>query len=129
MLRPDNPLKPRDPVFDEGWQAQVLAMADTMVQAGRFSATDWAETLGAELRKAEAAGKPDTTETYYLAALAALEALATMATDLTPDHLAARKEEWARAYLRTPHGDPVLLEAGQDHPRPPRTQIDMPGHS
>ena len=109
MFRPDDPLKPRDPVFDEAWQAQVLAIADTLVQAGRFSATDWADTLGAELRAAQAGGQPDTTETYYLAALAALEKLATTATDLT-----SRKEEWARAYLHTPHGDPVLLTRGQD---------------
>lgn len=116
MFRPDDPLKPRDPVFDEGWQAQVLAIADTMVQAGRFTATDWAETLGAELRKAEAAGQPDTTETYYLAALAALEALTTTATDLTAGQLADRKKEWARAYRHTPHGQPVLLSRGQDRP-------------
>ena len=114
MFRPDDPLKPRDPVFDEAWQAQVLAIADTLVQAGRFSATDWADTLGAELRAAQAGGQPDTTETYYLAALAALEKLATTATDLTPSDLTSRKEEWARAYRHTPHGDPVLLTRGQD---------------
>mgnify|MGYP003674677518 FL=1 len=114
MFRPDDPLKPRDPVFDEAWQAQVLAIADTLVQAGRFSATDWADTLGAELRAAQAGGQPDTTETYYLAALAALEKLTTKATDLTPSDLTSRKEEWTRAYLHTPHGDPVLLTRGQD---------------
>lgn len=113
MFRPENPLAPRDPVFDEAWQAQVLAIADTMVQADRFSAADWAETLGAELRAAEAAGRPDTTATYYEAALAALERLMTKATPITQDDLAARKADWTRAYERTPHGQPVLLERGQ----------------
>ena len=113
MFRPDDPLKPPKPAFDEPWHAQVLAMADTFVRAGRFSAVDWAETLGAHLRAAEAAGQPDTTETYYTAALAALEALTTAATDLTPRVLAERKDQWARAYRHTPHGQPVLLTAGQ----------------
>ncbi|WP_164744566.1 nitrile hydratase accessory protein [Nioella ostreopsis] len=114
MFRPENPLAPRDPVFDEAWQAQVLAIADTMVQAGRFTATDWAETLGAELRAAEAAGKPDTTGTYYEAALSALERLTTEATDITGADLSARKATWTRAYERTPHGQPVLLDSGRD---------------
>lgn len=110
MFQPENPLAPRDTVFDEAWQAQVLAIADTMVQAGRFSATDWAETLGAELRAADAAGKPDTTQTYYEAALAALERL----TPITGAELTERKADWTRAYQRTPHGQPVLLETGRD---------------
>ena len=114
MFQPDNPLAPRDPVFDEAWQAQVLAIADTLVQAGRFSAAAWAETLGAELRAAEAAGKPDTQTTYYEAALAALEQLTTAATDLTDADLTTRKSAWTRAYERTPHGQPVVLERGRD---------------
>ena len=114
MFRPDDPLKPPKPAFDEPWHAQVLAMADTFVRAGRFSATDWAETLGAALHRAEATGQPDTTETYYAAALDALEALTTKATDLTHGQLVARKNQWARAYRHTPHGQPVLLAAGQE---------------
>lgn len=113
MFQPDDPLAPRDPVFDEPWQAQVLAMADTLVRTGRFSATTWAETLGAELAKAEAAGAPDTTQTYYEAALAALERLATTETPITRTDLARRKSEWTRAYERTPHGQPVVLAKGQ----------------
>ena len=48
-------------------------MADTLVTSGQVSAPDWAETLGAELRAAEAQGKPDTTATYFEAVVAALE--------------------------------------------------------
>jgi len=114
LFKPDDPLKPPKPAFDEPWHAQVLAMADTFVRAGRFSARDWADTLGAHLRAAEAAGAPDTAETYYTAALAALEALTTEATDLTARQLETRKNQWARAYRATPHGQPVLLAAGQD---------------
>jgi len=114
LFRPDDPLKPPKPAFDEAWHAQVLAMADTLVRAGRLTAGDWAATLGAHLAAAEAAGAPDTTDTYYTAALDALEALTTEATDLTPAMLEARKNQWARAYRQTPHGQPVRLEAGQE---------------
>ncbi len=40
------PLKRADaePVFDELWQAQVLAMADNLVRQGKFSAQTGAQT-------------------------------------------------------------------------------------
>ena len=75
MFRPDDPLAPPARRFDEPWQAQALALADTMVQGGRFTATEWAEALGAALTEAEARGAPDTLNTYYTAVLVALERL------------------------------------------------------
>jgi hypothetical protein len=30
-------------------------------------------------------------------------------TDLSPDRLLSRKEAWARAAERAPHGEPILL--------------------
>ena len=60
MFRPDDPLAPPARWFEEPWQAQALALADSLVQAGRFSATDWAAALGTALGEAEARGAPDT---------------------------------------------------------------------
>ncbi len=110
MFQPDDPLAPPQPVFDEPWQAQALALADSMVKAGHFSAHDWAQTLGAALREAEGRGAPDTLETYYLAVVEALEALSQSQTDITQDDLSARRAAWEEAYHRTPHGQPVLLK-------------------
>ena len=112
MFEPDDPLKPRDAVFDEAWQAQTLALADTMVRAGHFSATDWAATLGATLRNAEARGEPDTAQTYYHCAVSALEQLVAGKTAIDETMLLERKSAWERAYLATPHGHPVKLGAG-----------------
>lgn len=67
--------KDGDPVFDEPWQAQTLAMADSLVGSGVISSTDRARVLGAELRRAYAKGAPDDAESYYRAVLAALEHL------------------------------------------------------
>lgn len=62
LFRPEDPLAPREPVFEEPWHAQSLALADSLVRAGAFTATEWAEALGAALKAADARGLPDTTE-------------------------------------------------------------------
>ncbi len=107
------PLAGRDgaPAFEEPWQAQVLALAYALADAGVFTASAWSETLGAELRKAAARGAPDNQSTYYDAALVALEGL-TIDCGLSGDELMSRTAAWRRAYLNTPHGKPVELAAG-----------------
>jgi nitrile hydratase accessory protein len=109
--KPIGPLARRDdaPVFDEPWQAQVLALAYGLAEEGLFSSATWSETLGEELRLAAARGEPDDHETYYAAALTALERLIAADGRVTTNGLAARIEEWRHAYLRTPHGQPVEL--------------------
>ncbi len=108
MFKPEDPLAPPRPAFNEAWHAQVLALADTFVEAGHFTANDWAETLGAALAEAEAHGAADTEETYYKCALNALETLSQQAGIAAAD-LTERKADWEAAYLRTPHGKPVIL--------------------
>lgn len=117
MFKPDDPLKPRDEAFEEGWHAQTLALADTMVKAGYFSATDWAKTLGAALKDADTKGEPDTTQTYYHCAIGALEQLVAKGTPIDAHMLNARKQAWAQAYQSTLHGQPVVL--GRDKPGKP----------
>ena len=109
MLRSDDPLAPPRPAFDEPWQAQALALADTMVQAGRFTAGEWAEALGAALRQAEADGAPDTLDTYYIAVVAALERLCEGSAGISAEDRALRRDEWEAAFEHTPHGQPVVL--------------------
>ncbi|MHA1566768.1 MAG: nitrile hydratase accessory protein [Alphaproteobacteria bacterium] len=108
---PLGPLARRDdePVFDEPWQAQVLGVAYSLVDRGLFSAQDWSEALGARLRHAASDGAADNAATYYGAVLATLEALTAAEGTVTGSDMAARREAWRRAYLRTPHGKPVLL--------------------
>lgn len=109
MLRPEDPLAPRGPAFSEGWHAQVLALADGLIQAGYFTPDMWAQALGAALKQAEMSGAPDTEETYYRSALSALEALSNQETGISSKDLAERKSAWEEAYRRTPHGRPVTL--------------------
>jgi nitrile hydratase accessory protein len=107
------PLKRKDgePIFDEAWQAQVLAMADSLTRQGAFTPGEWSETLGAELRRAEADGAQDDAETYYQAALRALESLLDGGGAVSVEVVTERRDAWERAYLATPHGQPVTLKS------------------
>jgi len=109
LFQPDDPLAPPQPVFDEPWQAQALALADGLIKAGHFTKTAWAETLAEALRSAERDGAPDVPETYYGAVLNALETLTESATGITKEARKQRRSDWESAYLRTPHGKPVTL--------------------
>jgi nitrile hydratase accessory protein len=103
---------PRDaqgPVFREPWEAQAFAMTLALHTAGLFSWTEWAAMLGAEIRKAQAAGDPDTGETYYRHWLAALERMVAEKGVTTPSILADHCHAWKHAAERTPHGAPIEL--------------------
>ena len=103
---------PRDdqgPVFREPWEAQAFAMALALHQRGLFTWTDWAATLADEIKRAQAAGDPDTGETYYLHWLATLERLVAENGVATGDTLVRYRDAWRRASSRTPHGSPIDL--------------------
>jgi nitrile hydratase accessory protein len=106
------PQLPRDqggPVFAEPWQAQAFALAVRLSAEGHFRWNEWATALGAELKSSAARGEPDDGSHYYHCWLAALEQLAVAKGLSDPAALLARKEAWADAYRRTPHGMPVEL--------------------
>jgi hypothetical protein len=111
---PEDPLGPLqrkdgDPTFDEAWQAQSLAIADTLVDVGVVTAMGWAEALGLELQSAARAGAADNADTYYRAVLGAVEKLLHHIEIIGRSELEARVEAWRQAYLNTPHGKPVEL--------------------
>ena len=108
-LPPDLPGLPVDedgPVFAEPWQAQAFAMTVKLHEDGRFTWTEWAEALGAEI---SAGGPGGGAENYYLHWLAALEKLVRNKALLNADDLSARRDAWDRAARATPHGAPVEL--------------------
>ena len=99
-----------EPAFAEPWQAEALAMADTLVKQGVFTAPAWSAVLGEKLRQAERDGKPDTSMTYYEAVLAALETLIPRHSPITPADMRGKRRDWEAAYIATPHGQPVVLK-------------------
>ena len=106
------PRLPRDeggPVFAEPWQAQAFALAVKLSEQGHFTWKEWATALADELKLAASRGEPDDGSRYYEHWLAALERLVAAKGLSDPAAMFARKEAWADAYRRTPHGKPVEL--------------------
>jgi len=113
------PPLPRDeggPVFTEPWQAQAFALAVRLSEQGHFTWKEWAAALAAELKSAADRGEPDDGSRYYEHWLAALERLVAEKGLTDSAALVARKEAWAEAYRRTPHGKPIELSAGLKPP-------------
>jgi nitrile hydratase accessory protein len=104
-----------EPVFREPWEAQAFALARTLQERGIFSAKEWTAALGGEIKRAQAAGDPDTGETYYRHWLAALERLVAFKGVTDPQTLDRTREAWRRACERTPHGTPIELKPA-DYP-------------
>ena len=107
---PGLPIDNEGPVFREPWEAQAFAMAVALRERGLFTASEWAETLGAEIKRAQAAGDPDRGDTYYRHWLAALERI--VAAKRLSDAATLRRysDAWSHAARRTPHGTPIELK-------------------
>ena len=106
------PSIPRDaqgPVFREPWEAQAFAMALALHDRGLFTWSEWAATLGDEIKRAQAAGDPDTGETYCLHWLNALERMVAAKGLADMQMLARYRHAWHHAAGRTAHGTPIEL--------------------
>ena len=103
---------PRDadgPVFREPWEAQAFAMTLALYRRGLFTWPEWATTLAGEIKRARAAGDPDTGDTYYHHWLAALERVVAEKGVTDRATLARYHDAWDHAADRTPHGTPIEL--------------------
>jgi nitrile hydratase accessory protein len=106
---------PRDgegPIFREPWEAQAFAMTLALYERGLFTWAEWAATLAQEIKKAQAAGDPDTGETYYQHWLNALERMVAHKGVTDDATLKRYHDAWDRACDRTPHGQPIELQPG-----------------
>ncbi|MFH0296040.1 nitrile hydratase accessory protein [Bradyrhizobium sp. 31Argb] len=106
------PSIPRDdegPVFREPWEAQAFAMALTLHERSLFTWNEWAAALADQIKRAQAAGDPDTGETYYRHWLATLEHLVAEKGVATAETLHRYRNAWDHAADRTPHGKPIEL--------------------
>lgn len=107
---PGIPCDAEGPVFREPWEAQAFAMTLQLYDRGLFTWPEWAATLGEEIKRAQAAGDPDTGETYYRHWLAALERIVAEKGVTDAGTLKRYHDAWDRAADRTPHGTPIVLQ-------------------
>jgi nitrile hydratase accessory protein len=112
---PSIPCDAEGPVFREPWEAQAFAMALALYDRGLFKWPEWAAILGDEIKKAQAAGDPDTGETYYHHWLRALERLVAEKGIADTKTLDRYYHAWDHAADRTPHGQPIELSPGDFH--------------
>ncbi|AMJ63749.1 nitrile hydratase [Bosea sp. PAMC 26642] len=104
---------PRDadgPVFAQPWQAQAFALVVALQNKGVFTADEWADALGAEIREAVEAGGCRDGSDYYERWCEALEHLLIAKGHASHQGIDALAASWARAAEATPHGKPILLE-------------------
>jgi len=109
------PRNAEGPVFREPWEAQAFALALALHERGVFTWTEWAATLGEEIKKAQAAGDPDTGETYYHHWLNTLERIVAAKGLANAQQLARTRDAWEHACERTPHGTPIELQPRDFH--------------
>ncbi len=103
------PRNKEGPVFRAPWEAEAFALAVSLNERGVFTWSEWAQVLGDEIKKAQAAGDPDTGETYYHHWLATLERILSEKGVTDPKQLARTRDAWEHACERTPHGAPIEL--------------------
>lgn len=103
------PEEERSPVFNAPWEAQAFAMAVALHRAGVFTWDEWAITLGQAIKDAQAAGDPDTGDTYYKHWLSAVEHIVMRKGIADEATLKRYSDAWGRASERTPHGEPIVL--------------------
>lgn len=97
------------PAFNEPWHIQAYALAQVLQATGRIAPEDWTRTFAEELRKAAASGAPDDADSYAAALVQALTRIVEGEGLIDEPAIRTRQEAWRRAYLTTPHGNPVRL--------------------
>lgn len=110
---PSIPCDAEGPVFAEPWQARAFAFAVELNRRGLFTWKEWAATLSDEIKRAQERGDPDRGDTYYDHWLAAIERIVAEKGLTTQGELATTREAWDRAARATPHGQPIVLGAGE----------------
>ena len=114
----DFPALPRDqegPVFNQPWEAKAFALAVRLSEAGCFTWPEWVRIFSQEIKAAQERGDPDLGDTYNQHWLNALERICAAKDLVGCEDMRRRKATWRRAYLNTPHGQPVALSAAVTH--------------
>jgi nitrile hydratase accessory protein len=123
-IAPDALLRELDgPAFAEPWMAQVFACAVHLSRQGLFTWNEWVDVFSAEIKADPQLPGEAPNAAYYRQWLAALETIVGLKGAASKAEIRERQETWRRAYLNTPHGQPVELHhavappsvAGHDH--------------
>lgn len=115
--------------FREPWQAKAFALVVLLHRDGHFAWDDWVQTLAEEIKASPQHPEEDADQAYHRQFLAALEQVVAARGLVGPKTMAERKQAWRRAYLNTPHGQPIDLAAADAHHNHNNDDDDHHGHS
>ncbi len=102
---------PSPPPFSAPWQAHAFALTLALHERGVFTWPQWAEALSQAIVRAQAQGDPDHGDTYYHHWVDALRGLLTARGLADAAALDGLEIAWMAAAERTPHGQPIELDA------------------
>lgn len=97
------------PAFAEPWMAEAFACAVHLNRRGLFAWSEWVEVFSAEIKAHPQKPDEEAGAAYYRQWLAALETIVGLKGAASTAEISERQETWRRAYLNTPHGQPVEL--------------------
>lgn len=98
MTAPDAP-------FEDPWQAQLFALTVALNESGVFEWSEWTAVFGPRVRSVEA-------EDYWAVWSEALIALLEAKGVTGMEEVAGLTARWQAAARATPHGRPIVLDAG-----------------
>ena len=89
----------------------IICNNSSIVAEGNFSWKDFVEVFGESLKKHRSNKKNlDGSDDYFSCWLNALEEILIIKKISNQDTLILLKEDWTKAYLSTPHGNPVNIK-------------------
>ena len=101
-----------NPVFAIPWQADIFVTAVSLSHNGLYRWDEWVDRFSSIINQYPQQQGETSEDAYYRQWLLALENMLSLKEVVSPDDIEARTEQWRRAYLNTPHGHPVELNAG-----------------
>ena len=128
-IAPDALLRALDgPPFSEPWMAQAFACAVHLSRQGLFTWNEWVDVFSAEIKAHPQRPDEDANVAYYRQWLGALEAIVGLKGGASRTEINERQEAWRKAYLNTPHGQPVELHHAVTPPAAPAHHDHDPHH-
>jgi nitrile hydratase accessory protein len=99
-----------DIVFQSPWHSQLFAITVQLSEQGNFLWTEFVEIFGESLNQARLKIQSlDGNDNYFNCWLNALEKIIVDKNMGSLQNLSLLKENWTKAYLATPHGQPVKI--------------------
>jgi nitrile hydratase accessory protein len=97
------------PAFAEPWMAQAFACTVHLSRRGLFTWNEWVDVFSTEIKTHPQQSGEVANTAYYRQWLAALETMVGLKGAASTAEISERQETWRKAYLNTPHGQPVEL--------------------